>query len=65
MQTPIATKTIVVDGREYEVKVYAPKQQLRKRAARANASSDPLAFEWRHEALAEARHMGIDLGPGY
>lgn len=65
MKQPIATKTVVIDGREYEVKVFAPKQALRKRASRANASRDDGAFERRHEALAEAAHLGVDLGPGY
>ncbi len=61
----IGERTIVIDGKEHIVQIFAPAHELRKRIDRARKSDDPLAYEREAEARAEARHLGIDLGPGY
>lgn len=68
MSKQIATKKVLIDGVECRVRVFESADALRGRISRSREAAhngDELAFEREREAQAEARHLGIDLGPGY
>lgn len=57
MERHIGTKTVVVDGREYTVRVFESRESAASRKGRKAASDGTLSFERRHEQMAEAAHV--------
>ena len=62
MANQIGTKTVVIDGKEYQVKIYASLNQERGEQLRATVSlrgnSNQRTFEQRSQDRFEARYMG-------